>query len=69
MRTDQRNLKYWFEQCLVSLEHQQWLAKILGYEFEIHDRIVRDNKAVDVLSCQPETVSLVALILSPASNI
>ena len=66
MRTDQKNLKFLLEQRLVSLEHQKWLSKLLGYDFDIQYRPGAENKSVDALSqLEPTATSLSALIIPP----
>ena len=32
---DQKSLKHLFDQRMVSEEHQKWMAKVLGFDFEI----------------------------------
>lgn len=41
-------------QRLVSQEHQKWLVKLLGYNFEIHFRPGIGNRAIDELSRVPQ---------------
>ncbi|WVZ14471.1 hypothetical protein V8G54_012037 [Vigna mungo] len=61
VHTDQRSLRYLLEQRITTQNQKNWLAKLLGYEFEIAYRSGATNKVVDALSRQleePETAEL-----------
>ena len=61
VRTDQSSLKFLLEQRIVNESYQKWVAKLLGYDFEIQFWPRLENKAVDALSCILISMELVAL--------
>lgn len=50
IRTDQRSLKYLLEQRLNTPIQQQWLPKLMEFDYEIQYRQGKDNLAADALS-------------------
>ena len=52
IQTDQKSLKYLFEQWVVTPEQQQWVAKLLGYTYEIIYRPGKENTAQQQMHCQ-----------------
>jgi hypothetical protein len=63
-KTNHHSLKYFLEQWLASPEQNEWLTKMMGYDYEIIYKKGKDNLVVDVLSIQYEDeVSLFALSL------
>ena len=50
IQTDHHNLKYFLEQRIATSEQQTWVAKLLGYDYEIKYRPVSENFVADALS-------------------
>ncbi|CAJ2641852.1 unnamed protein product [Trifolium pratense] len=48
--TDHKSLKHFLQQRISSPDQQCWLAKLLGYQFEVIYKPGPDNKAADALS-------------------
>lgn len=55
IQTDQHNIKFFLEQQVATLEQQKWMAKLMGYDYEIVYRPGRENAAADVLSRWPDS--------------
>ena len=63
--TDHHSLKYFLEQCLSSPQQNKWLAKMLGYDYEIIYKKGRGNIVADALSRQFEEESTLLAISLP----
>ncbi|KAA8521016.1 hypothetical protein F0562_011696 [Nyssa sinensis] len=55
IQSDHHSLKYFLEQRVATPEQQKWVAKLLGYDYEITYRPGRENFAVDALSRKPNS--------------
>ncbi|WVZ21572.1 hypothetical protein V8G54_008894 [Vigna mungo] len=54
VHTDQRSLQYLLEQRITTYNQQNWLAKLLGYDFEIVYKARNTNRASNALSRRME---------------
>ena len=61
VRTDQHSLKHLLQQPITTPAQQNWVAKLLGYDFEIVYRLGKFNCVVDALSRRAENKVLAAV--------
>ncbi|KAA8538683.1 hypothetical protein F0562_028291 [Nyssa sinensis] len=55
IQTDQHSLKYFLDQRVVMPEQQNWVAKLMGYGYEIIYHLGCENSVVDTLSRKPNS--------------
>ena len=48
--TDQKSLKFLVDQRMMGEDQQKWMAKLLGFDFEIRYKAGKENRAADALS-------------------
>ncbi|PNX92555.1 retrotransposon-related protein, partial [Trifolium pratense] len=63
--TDHKSLKHFLQQRVTSPDQQCWLAKLLGYQFEVKYKPGLENKAADALSRCHGDEELNALVSYP----
>ncbi|MCI06562.1 RNA-directed DNA polymerase (Reverse transcriptase) [Trifolium medium] len=63
--TDHKSLKHFLQQRITSPDQQCWLAKLLGYQFEVKYKPGLENKAADALSRCHGDVELQTLVSYP----
>ncbi|KAD7476873.1 hypothetical protein E3N88_00009 [Mikania micrantha] len=63
--TDQKSLKFLLQQRITTPDQQNWVAKLLGYNFDIQYKTGHSNRAADALSRRDELSSCNTLCSGP----
>lgn len=63
--SDQKSLRHLLEQRITTIDQQNWIAKLLGYQFTIHYKPGKENGAADALSRIGEGNELNSLMSYP----
>jgi hypothetical protein len=58
LRTDQQNLKHIGDQKLIQGIQNKLLIKLLGYNYKVEYKKVKENKVVDALSHRPHQINI-----------
>ncbi|KAL4026029.1 hypothetical protein IC575_014436 [Cucumis melo] len=61
VKIDQKSLKFLLEQRVIQPQYKNWIAKLLGYSFEVVYKPGAENRAADALSRIPAEVELKGL--------
>ncbi|KAL0533232.1 hypothetical protein IC582_030448 [Cucumis melo] len=69
VKTDQKALKFLLDQRIIQPQYQKWIAKLLGYSFEVVYKPGVENRAADALSRKPEEVQLFGLSIPIAVDL
>lgn len=64
IRTDQQSLKHMLKQKISTPLQHTWLAKLLGFDYEIVYKAGRENIVAHALSRLPETTQLATITIS-----
>lgn len=67
IQTDQRSLRFILEQRILTPQHQRWMSKHSGYNYEIKYRPGSENAAADTISRRPDTPFLQAVLCQHSS--
>lgn len=62
--SDKKSLTYLLQQPVVSADHQNWVARLMGFKFDVVYKPGPENKAADSLSRLHEEVGELATLVS-----
>ena len=63
--TDQKSFRFLLEQRITNPDQQNWVVKLLGYQFDIHYKSGRKNRTADALSRWVDDGELSVITSSP----
>lgn len=63
--SDQKSLKHLLQQRITTANQQEWMAKLLGFDFEVVYKVGVENKVADALSMQHEEATIQTMLSFP----
>lgn len=58
-------MRHLIEQCITIVNQQQWITKLLGFNFEVAYKVGRENKVANAFSRQHEEIEFKTIISYP----